>query len=78
VHPFEWALGKPFLAAAIAFGAELGVRLAPLPPKPRVALVVAAGLLVYPAALLVLRPGEEERRFVVGLVRRLLGRRSAP
>jgi O-antigen/teichoic acid export membrane protein len=78
VHPFEWALGKPFLAAAIAFGAELAVRLAPLPPRPRVALVVAAGLIVYPAALLALRPGEEERRFVVGLVRKLLGRRPAP
>jgi O-antigen/teichoic acid export membrane protein len=78
VHPFEWALGKPFLAAAIAFGGELCVRLLPLPPRLRVALVVAAGLVVYPAALMALGPGEEERRFVVGLARRLLGRRDLP
>jgi O-antigen/teichoic acid export membrane protein len=78
VHPFERALVKPFVAAGIAFLAELAVRAIPVAPRVSVVLVVAAGLIVYPAALLVLRPGEEERRFVVDLVRRLLGRRHAP
>jgi O-antigen/teichoic acid export membrane protein len=74
VHPFEWALGKPFLAAGIALLGELAVGQIPLPPRLRVVLVVAVGLVVYPAALMVLRPGEEERRFIVKIVRRLLGR----
>jgi hypothetical protein len=79
VHPFEWALGKPFLAAGVAFLAELAVRLLPVPPRPRVALVVLAGLLVYPTALMLLRPGEEERRFVLGLLDHVLRRkRSEP
>ncbi|HTA18222.1 MAG TPA: polysaccharide biosynthesis C-terminal domain-containing protein [Polyangia bacterium] len=77
VHPFNFALAKPFLAAACAFVGELAVRAIPVAPKLRVALVVVAGLVIYPAALLALRPGEEERRFVVGLVRRVLGRGRA-
>jgi O-antigen/teichoic acid export membrane protein len=75
VHPFNRAFAKPFLAAGVALLAELAVRAIPMAAKPRVALVVAVGLLVYPAALLALKPGEEERRFIGGLVRRLLGRR---
>jgi O-antigen/teichoic acid export membrane protein len=78
VHPFGWAFAKPFLAAAIAFAAELGVRQLPLPARPRVALVVLAGLIVYPAALLALGPGEEERRFVLGILRRVFGRKGTP
>jgi len=78
VHPFERALAKPFLAAAVAFGVELAVRQLPLPPLPRVILVVATGLAVYPVVLLALRPGEEERRFVLGLVRRVTGRGPGP
>jgi O-antigen/teichoic acid export membrane protein len=78
VHPFDRALGKPFLAAGVAFGAELALRALPLPPLPRVVLVVVAGLAVYLVALLALRPGEEERRFVLGLARRLLGRGPGP
>jgi O-antigen/teichoic acid export membrane protein len=76
VHPFNFAFAKPFLAAGVAFLAELGVRAIPMAPKPRVALVVAAGLVVYPAVLLALKPGEEERRFIKGLLRRLFGRRA--
>ena len=78
VHPFDRALAKPFLAAGVAFAAELLVRTLPLPPWPRVTLVVLAGLAVYLVTLLALRPGEEERRFVLGLVRRLLGRGPGP
>jgi O-antigen/teichoic acid export membrane protein len=77
VHPFNPALAKPFMAAAVALLAELAVRAIPVAPKARVFLVVAAGLVIYPAALLALRPGEEERRFILGLVRRLFGRRSS-
>jgi O-antigen/teichoic acid export membrane protein len=78
VHPFNKAFAKPFLAAAVAFLAEVSVRAIPVAPKARVFLVVAAGLLVYPATLLALRPGEEERRFILGVVRKLFGRRGAP
>jgi O-antigen/teichoic acid export membrane protein len=78
VHPFEWALGKPFLAAAIAFLGELAVGALPLAARPRVALVVIVGLVVYPAALLALKPGEEERRLITGALRRVFGRRGNP
>jgi O-antigen/teichoic acid export membrane protein len=74
VHPFNVAFTKPFIAAGFAFLAELAVRSIPLAPKARVFLVVAAGLLVYPAALLALKPGQEERRFILGIVRRLFRR----
>jgi len=77
VHPFNLALAKPFLAAGCAFLGELAVRAIPVAPKLRVVLVVVAGLAIYPAVLLALRPGEEERRFVVGLVRRVFGRGRA-
>ena len=49
-HPFNRALAKPFLAAGVALLVELAVRAIPMAPKARVALVVAAGLVVYPAA----------------------------
>jgi O-antigen/teichoic acid export membrane protein len=75
VHPLERALAKPFVAAAAAMAAELGVGLLPLRGAARVALVVVAGLVVYPAALLALRPGDEERRFIRRIGGRLLGRR---
>jgi O-antigen/teichoic acid export membrane protein len=75
VHPFDAAFAKPFIAAGVAFLAELAARAVPLEPRLRVGLVVAAGLVVYPAALLALKPGEEERRFILGLLRRLVGRR---
>jgi O-antigen/teichoic acid export membrane protein len=78
VHPFNLALAKPFVAAVIAFLGEVAVRALPLAPRPRVALVVVAGLVVYPAALLALGPGAEERRLVAGVVRRVFGRRGAP
>ncbi|HEX4405476.1 MAG TPA: polysaccharide biosynthesis C-terminal domain-containing protein, partial [Polyangia bacterium] len=77
VHPFDRALAKPFIAAGCAFLGELAVRAIPVAPKLRVALVVVAGLAIYPAVLLALRPGEEERRFVVGLVRRAFSRGRA-
>jgi O-antigen/teichoic acid export membrane protein len=85
VHPFEWALGKPFLAAAIAFVAARAVSLAPLGPRLLLALGAVAGLVVYAVALLVLGPGEEERRIVGSFlgsfarwIDRLARRRGAP
>jgi O-antigen/teichoic acid export membrane protein len=77
VHPFDWALGKPFLAAAAAGAVELAVGAAPLPGVARVAAVIAVGAAVYPTVLLALRPGDEERRFLLGLGRRLFGRGRA-
>jgi O-antigen/teichoic acid export membrane protein len=78
VHPFEWALAKPFLAAAAAFVVERLVVALPAPAVLGVVLTVVAGAFTYGAVLLALRPGEEERRFLLGLVRRLLPRgRSA-
>jgi O-antigen/teichoic acid export membrane protein len=76
VHPFNIAFFKPFLAAGIALLGELAVRAVPLEPKLRVLLVAATGLVIYPVALLALRPGEEERRFILNLVRRVFGRRG--
>jgi O-antigen/teichoic acid export membrane protein len=80
VHPFNLAFVKPFAAAGIAFVAELAARLIPVGPKLRVAIVVAVGLIVYPVALYALRPGEEERRFMLGIARRIARpfRGSAP
>lgn len=76
VHPFGWPLGKPFLAASAALAAELGAGAAPLPGPARAAAVIAAGAVTYGSVLYALRPGEEERRVIVGLVRRLAGRRA--
>jgi len=74
VHPFEWALAKPFVAAAAAFVVErIGIAL-PLPALVDVVLTIVAGAVTYGAVLLALRPGEEERRFVLGILRRLLPR----
>jgi O-antigen/teichoic acid export membrane protein len=78
VHPFSPALGKPVIAAAVALGAELAVRMLPLPALPRVFAVVLVGAVVYAAVLLALRPGEEERRFVFGVLRRLGLSRAEP
>ena len=78
VHPFEWALTKPFVAAAAAFVAERIALLLRVPVLVSVALTIVAGAVTYAAVLLALRPGEEERRFVLGLLRRLWprGRRA--
>ena len=78
VHPFAPALAKPLGAAALAFGAAMLIRQIPLPPLPRVVLVIAAAVVVYPAALLALRPGEEERRFVLRLLQKLFRRNRQP
>jgi O-antigen/teichoic acid export membrane protein len=78
VHPFNWSIAKTFAAATIAFAAELGARAVPLPPLPRVALVIATGAVVYAAALIKIGPGEEERRFVLRLVARITGRTPPP
>jgi O-antigen/teichoic acid export membrane protein len=78
VHPFEWTLLKPFLAAAAAMAVELAVAALPLMGVARVLLVVVLGAVTYGAVLYRLRPGEEERRFIVGIVRRLTGRKSEP
>ena len=73
VHPFDRAFAKPFLAAAVAFAAELAVKSLPVPTFARVALVIAVGAVTYAAALLALKPGEEERRFIMKILRRLTG-----
>ena len=78
VHPFEWALLKPFLAAGAAFGVERAVGLLALPAAAQIAATIAAGAVAYAAALLALRPGEEERRFLLGIWGRLLRRGRAP
>jgi len=74
VHPFEWALAKPFLAALATLVVELAVSALPISVAARIPLVVAAGAVVYGTALYFLRPGEEERRFIAGIARRLIGR----
>jgi O-antigen/teichoic acid export membrane protein len=78
VHPFEWALAKPFLAAAAAFGVERAVGLLALPAAAQIVATIAVGAVVYAAALMALRPGEEERRFLLGIWGRLLRRGRAP
>jgi O-antigen/teichoic acid export membrane protein len=78
VHPFDWPLLKPFLAAGLAFGVERAVGLLPLPAAAQIAATISAGAVVYAAALLALRPGEEERRFLLGIWGRLLRRGRAP
>jgi O-antigen/teichoic acid export membrane protein len=70
IHPFDRGLAKPFVAAAVTLAVELGLARLPLPGLARIAVVVVAGAAVYLAALLILRPGEEELR----MARRLLGR----
>jgi O-antigen/teichoic acid export membrane protein len=78
VHPFEWALTKPFVAAAAAFVVERIALLLRVPVLVSVVLTIIAGAATYAAVLLALRPGEEERRFVLGLLSRLWprGRRA--
>jgi O-antigen/teichoic acid export membrane protein len=70
VHPFDRALLKPFVAAAVAFAVEHGVGALPVPAVVRVASTIVAGAGSYAAVFLALRPGEEERRFVAGVLRR--------
>ena len=65
VHAFDRAFAKPFVAAAVAFAAELAVKTVQLPTIARVALVIAVGALTYAVTLLALKPGEEERRFIM-------------
>ncbi len=71
VHPFGWALAKPLVAAAVAFVVERLAAALPAPAAVRVASMIVAGAVSYAAVLLALRPGEEERRFLLGLLRRL-------
>jgi O-antigen/teichoic acid export membrane protein len=78
VHPFDWPLLKPFLAAGAAFAVERAVGWLSLPSAAQIAATVVAGAVVYAAVLLALRPGEEERRFLVGIWARLSGRGRAP
>ena len=70
IHPFDRGLVKPFIAAAIAMAAELGLERLPLPGLARIGVVIVAGAAVYFAVLLALRPGKEELQ----MARRLLGR----
>jgi len=75
VHAFEPTLLKPFAAAAVAAVGEMAVRSIPLATAPRVAAVIATGLIVYTAVLFVLRPGEEERRLILRVLTTLRLRR---
>ena len=74
VHAFDRGFAKPFVAAAVAFAAELAVKTLDLPTMARVALVIAVGAVTYAVTLLALKPGEEERRFIMKIVRRLTGK----
>jgi len=76
VHPFHRGLAKPFVAAAAVLVAELGVAALPVASVVRVALVLAAGVIVYPTVLYLLRPSEEERRLIIRLVHRITGRKT--
>jgi O-antigen/teichoic acid export membrane protein len=78
VHPFEWALAKPFVAAAVAFVVEQIALVLPAPVFVSVVLTVVAGVVSYAAVLWALRPGEEERRFMTRILHRLIGRGDAP
>lgn len=78
VHPFDWPLLKPFLAAGLAFAVERAVGLLPLSAAAQIVATIVAGAVVYAGALLALRPGEEERRFLMGIWDRLLRRDRAP
>jgi O-antigen/teichoic acid export membrane protein len=72
VHPFEWALAKPFVAAGVALVVERLVDALPAPTVVRVVSMIVSGAIVYAAMLLALRPADEERRFLL----RLFGRRG--
>jgi O-antigen/teichoic acid export membrane protein len=74
VLPFDRQLLKPLTAAALALAAELAARWVPLPTLARVALVIAVGAVTYAVTLLALKPGEEERRFIMKIVHRLTGK----
>jgi O-antigen/teichoic acid export membrane protein len=74
VHPFEWALAKPLVAAAVAFVLERVTDALPLPGVACLVLTIVAGLVGYAAVLLALRPGEEERRFMMRILHRLIRR----
>jgi O-antigen/teichoic acid export membrane protein len=76
VHPFDRALAKPFVAAAVAAVAELAIRRLPVPVPVRIAAVIAGGATVYGMVLLALGPGDEERRIIFRLLRSLGLRRS--
>ena len=76
VHPFEWALAKPFVAAGVALVVERLANALPAPTVVRVVSMIVAGAVSYAAMLLALRPGDEERRFLMRLLGRLTGRGS--
>jgi len=59
----------------VAAVGEMAVRSIPLATAPRVAAVIATGLIVYTAVLFVLRPGEEERRLILRVLTTLRLRR---
>jgi O-antigen/teichoic acid export membrane protein len=61
VHPFRWALVKPFLAGAGALAAQLGAGSLVSGHLVRVVLVAVAGLLVYLFLVFLLGVGREER-----------------
>jgi O-antigen/teichoic acid export membrane protein len=74
ISPFDRALVKPLLAAAVTLVVELLVARAPLPSLPRALAIAIAGACVYGATLMAVRPGDEERQFVLRMLGRLRGR----
>lgn len=71
VHPFEWCLAKPVLAAAIMLAAQLGAsRLLSAGPI-RLAVLLLGGLAIYVTALWLLGLPREERDGLAKLRARL-------
>jgi O-antigen/teichoic acid export membrane protein len=62
IHPFSPALGKPVIAAAVAFVAERAVHAVVPWVVLRIAAVIVVGLIVYGTALVAMGLPPEERR----------------
>jgi O-antigen/teichoic acid export membrane protein len=69
VHPFEGALGKPFLAGAAMLAVELGAGrvVSGSAHLAHAAAAASTGLVAYVGTLALLRPGLEERELVARL-----------
>jgi hypothetical protein len=75
VFPFDRAILKPLLAAALAFGAQAAVAAHLSGIAARVVGVILSGLFVYGGVLLLLGLAPEDRRLIGRARARLGGRR---
>jgi O-antigen/teichoic acid export membrane protein len=76
IYPFGWSTLKPFLAGAVALGAELVVAGRIDHVALRIPVVILVGLVSYLGALVVLRLPTEDRRLLANAWARLRGRSS--